>query len=217
MRKSLRYLRITWTVFCGIACLLLCVLWARSYWWVDGVNWNVSEQEHGSLYSGRGRIHLTERRIRNYIPPSLPYLDFSTSNVNTSDSSDTSRFYFQTSYAITQLKVPIWFLFLLSLGLAVVPWLNWRFSLHTLLIATKLVAMVLGAIVYASRYLPSTMYSGLVRRGFLLLKASTHFCLRLGPVFLRKLLCNLFKLFHCLLDISQHHLFGWLRRWPAPL
>lgn len=32
MRKSLRYLRITWTAFCGIACVLLILLWVRSYW-----------------------------------------------------------------------------------------------------------------------------------------------------------------------------------------
>src|SRR5258705_12294632 len=32
-----RYLRILWTVFCGIACVLLLALWVRSYWAVQSV------------------------------------------------------------------------------------------------------------------------------------------------------------------------------------
>ena len=28
-----RKLRIAWSVVCGIACVLLIVLWVRSYWW----------------------------------------------------------------------------------------------------------------------------------------------------------------------------------------
>src|SRR5258705_7220858 len=30
-----RNLRIAWSVGCGIACVLLIVLWVRSYWWAD--------------------------------------------------------------------------------------------------------------------------------------------------------------------------------------
>ena len=37
MFRFLKYLRITWTVFCGIACVLLIVLWVRSYHHVDVV------------------------------------------------------------------------------------------------------------------------------------------------------------------------------------
>jgi hypothetical protein len=33
----------------------------------------------------------------------------------------------------------------------VIPWLRWRFSLRNLLIATTLVAVVLGLAVYATR------------------------------------------------------------------
>jgi hypothetical protein len=35
MRKSLHYMRILWTVVCGVACVLLVVLWVRSYRWSD--------------------------------------------------------------------------------------------------------------------------------------------------------------------------------------
>ena len=30
-----RKLRIAWSAVCGIVCLLLIVLWVRSYWWRD--------------------------------------------------------------------------------------------------------------------------------------------------------------------------------------
>jgi hypothetical protein len=43
--------------------------------------------------------------------------------------------------------IPIWFLITLSAALAVAPWMRWRFNLRTLLIATTLIAFVLGAVV----------------------------------------------------------------------
>jgi hypothetical protein len=44
--------------------------------------------------------------------------------------------------------VPHWFGILPLAGLTALPWLPWRFSLRTLLIATTLVAILLGLIVY---------------------------------------------------------------------
>ena len=53
------------------------------------------------------------------------------------------------------LFVPSWFPVLLSATLAAVtfPWkrLSWRFTLRTLLVATTLVAVLLGLIVWATR------------------------------------------------------------------
>ena len=49
------------------------------------------------------------------------------------------------------IRVPYWFLLVGSSLMAAVPWLPWRFTLRTLLIATTLVAVVLGLIVYATR------------------------------------------------------------------
>jgi hypothetical protein len=50
--------------------------------------------------------------------------------------------------------VPYWFLVPLAAAFAIGPWVKrfkWHFSLRTLLIATTLVAVLLGAIVYAIR------------------------------------------------------------------
>ena len=50
--------------------------------------------------------------------------------------------------------IPYWFFVFVTATLTTAPWirqLRWRFSLRTLLIATTLVAAVLGLIVYALR------------------------------------------------------------------
>jgi hypothetical protein len=57
-------------------------------------------------------------------------------------------------HAVRQGKghmVPYWAIVLPSAALASVPWIRWskRFSLRTLLIATTLVAVVLGVVVWA--------------------------------------------------------------------
>ncbi|MEX0612635.1 MAG: hypothetical protein WD738_07065 [Pirellulales bacterium] len=43
--------------------------------------------------------------------------------------------------------VPYWFPILLAGALAAAPWINWRFSLRNLLIATALIAVLLAALV----------------------------------------------------------------------
>jgi len=52
------------------------------------------------------------------------------------------------------VRIPYWFTIAALCSVAVFPWtpfFSWRFSLRTLLIATTLIAMVMGAIVYAAR------------------------------------------------------------------
>jgi hypothetical protein len=49
------------------------------------------------------------------------------------------------------LFAPYWFPVLISGVLAAVPWIRWRFSLRTLLIATTIIAVVLGLIVWLRR------------------------------------------------------------------
>lgn len=43
--------------------------------------------------------------------------------------------------------VPHWLLLLLAATISAMPWIKWRFSLRTLLIATTLVAVGLGIVV----------------------------------------------------------------------
>jgi hypothetical protein len=51
----------------------------------------------------------------------------------------------------TYLVFPHRFLLLIFAIFAAVPWIRWQFSLRTLLIATMVVALLLGAIVWAAK------------------------------------------------------------------
>jgi hypothetical protein len=42
-------------------------------------------------------------------------------------------------------------LMIYAVGIAAVPWLQWRFSLRTLLVATTVVAVLLGVFVWAAK------------------------------------------------------------------
>jgi hypothetical protein len=44
--------------------------------------------------------------------------------------------------------VPIWVLAVITAAVAAAPWLTWRFSLRTLMVATMLIASLLGVIVW---------------------------------------------------------------------
>ena len=151
--RQLKYrkLRTAWSVAWGVVSVLLCVLWVRSIWRVDyvrvpiGTSWvvvlsslpgtcevNIYENMFGDTvdsewssrsavqwWSGVNRIHLE------------------------------SRFFGTFHYWKGTTWVPHWFLTLLTALTATVLWLPRRFSLRTLLIATTLIAVVLGLIVWA--------------------------------------------------------------------
>jgi hypothetical protein len=48
------------------------------------------------------------------------------------------------------IQFPDWLPLMFCTAAAIGPWLRWRFSLRTLLIATTLIAVVLGLAVYAA-------------------------------------------------------------------
>jgi hypothetical protein len=143
MRPSLRYLRITWTAICGIACILLCVLWVRSYQFID-----VSGISRHALVSMSGKLFVVES-IEFYVQ-----MDLSAPNVAL------RNHFWGSSLPISgvslelvgkSLTVPYWSTVAVMCLISAVPWLPWRFSLRTLLIAITLVALVLGIIVWLVR------------------------------------------------------------------
>src|SRR4029079_3921590 len=124
-----RKLRIAWSVAWGIACLLLIVLWVRSYWRHDLFNMHRSSSQMifmGSKYGVIGVTDVDESEVTVRQPgwstrPSLPPHESSTGfNV---------RIYPKASIA----EFPHWSLLLFMAALASSPWLPWRFSLRTLL------------------------------------------------------------------------------------
>jgi hypothetical protein len=149
MKRFLRYLRIAFSAACGIACVLLCVLWVRSYWW------SYEGQAFGCWFaSTRGVI----AGCMINIPAPTPSAGTSMMSVTI----DTVEFTpvpgimgFSGRYAPPNwsFQIPYWCPVLLGVLFAVAPWIGWsnRFTLRTLLLAITAVAVVLGLIVYAVR------------------------------------------------------------------
>ena len=164
-----RKLRIAFSVTCGIACVLLIVLWVRSYWSDDSVN-------HATrLASPSGQIsaHLIGCRsfhgtIRFLYVPDTPLIrelpqygwqvdshpiELGFGEVLPSMLTFEREKFGSDGFAIT---VPDWVMVVILAALAGAPWLRWpkkfsRFTLRTLLIATTLVAVVLGLVVWLVR------------------------------------------------------------------
>jgi hypothetical protein len=146
-----RKLRIAWSVGCGMACVLLIVLWVRSFCYCDHVMIPTSHTHSISGWSARGQVFCV------YFPSASEFLWTSVAadrNVEHDRGSVVSFlgdwcFNVFSNYGSTGLTMPYWFPVLMTAALVVLPWakrISWRFSLRTLLIATTLVAVVLGLI-----------------------------------------------------------------------
>jgi hypothetical protein len=161
-----RNLRIAWSVFWGLGCVLLIVLWVRSYFRAEflervvdirplyglGTRQRILNRP-GSLdfwkepvVSAQINVHPRGWRLREY------------EVVQSVKGESSWRFEPRFASEYCHVRFPHYFA-LLAIGVAgVLPWLHtitWRFSLRTLLIATTLVAVMLGLAVYAvSKWLP---------------------------------------------------------------
>jgi hypothetical protein len=150
-----RKLRIAWSVVCGVACLLMIVLWIGSYgenhrsFRVANIGWR-SEQGVLMWYSPFALIddgtHMN-RYVRDdtFLESQPPVtLEWNVSFLGLN---------FFGPGSVWILEVPYWLTVLPTVVLAAAPWFPWSkgFSLRTLLIATTLVAVVLGLVVYTSR------------------------------------------------------------------
>jgi hypothetical protein len=157
-----RKLRIAWSVGWGIVAVLLIALWVRSYWWYDGlylydkpgvVNGETTANVTGiaSIVSASGQLSCTKGDglldWRGYWSPRV------TTRPRSLDPSLVSHWFQWTHVDPTTLFIqsPYWFLTLGFVVLAVGPWIRklpWQFSLRTLLIATTLIAAMLGLIAW---------------------------------------------------------------------
>jgi hypothetical protein len=180
-----RKLRIAWSVACIIACLLLIVLWVRSYRIADRLHGRFWVGEEFLLASKEGRVAavvLHWHGTANWWPwkvvsyPVNDELSFPVGSVQ----QYVKRFGFgwldRPEYMVMRSKqqrpdgstftlfgaatatlngagpiVPYWLLILLTSSCAIGPWIKKQFSLRTLLIATTLIAVVLGLIAWAIR------------------------------------------------------------------
>ena len=155
-----RKLRIAFSATCSIACVLLIVLWVRSYQRTDKCSGHIGVPFF-VFTSSRGEIGIGSLQSPS---DTYPLWSF------TSDKSDGERLwpppmfedrpplswvgirYQQLSPVMTLFTVRYWLPVLITAIFAYAPWIGraTRFSLRALLIATTLVAVVLGLVVWAA-------------------------------------------------------------------
>jgi hypothetical protein len=148
MRKALRYVRITWTVCCGIACVLLLALWVRSNYRVEQIFVPITRSTYfsaGSMPNAFGFEISNKSPTDTWAWLSMTAHGWLAIRDPTASPWSGSGF-FRISTA--SIVMPYWFGALSLAAIATLPWLRWRFTLRTLLIATTLVAVVLGLIVW---------------------------------------------------------------------
>jgi hypothetical protein len=139
-----RKLRIAWSVAWGVVAVLICLLWVRSYSHGEGLLMPLHSGTR--LGSFRGRLGLDpddrathwEWRIEHSQFDLDPNFDWDRWERATPNWIGTTQ----------RVMVPHWFSLLVAASLSAAPWLRLRFSLRTLLIATTLVAVMLGLIVW---------------------------------------------------------------------
>jgi 4-amino-4-deoxy-L-arabinose transferase-like glycosyltransferase len=165
---SFRKLRIAWSVGWGLVVVLLTVLWVRSYWWYEYAFKPIDFRRAISFSSQQGQtsIRVATFRLDSYfrqndgtmkqIHPSEWQFGSGPSLAGVGNRGFSFRLHPHLS-----IKAPHWFCVLISIALAIpgVPAVvgalasfrrsRWRFSLRTLLIATTLLAVVLGLAVWA--------------------------------------------------------------------
>jgi hypothetical protein len=153
-----RKLRIAWSVGCGIACVVLIVSWVRSYAWIEAVTVPAvggrkiefatikgalsvgTVQDGGQWETERYSAEEWERFVTS-VGPVAPLPSTVWGGI------------YKTPTATTMF-LPYWFLTVSFAVCGASPWrrhFSFRFCLRTLLIATTLVAVVLGTIMWAVR------------------------------------------------------------------
>ena len=141
-----RKLRIAWSLTWGVVAALLFVLWVRSYWYADSV---ISVTATGSsvrVTNFNGSVEYIGNT--RYFPGQRVEWRLAESPENA------PLRWIPTKHGFAWVRgaviIPYWSAFVLSTMLCTVVWVPWsrRFSLRTLLIATTLVAALLGLIIW---------------------------------------------------------------------
>src|SRR4051812_38543191 len=157
-----RKLRIAWSVVWGLSAVLLIALWVRSYWRHDSVQFPISKTDlvgawsiHGTIAAYRGTY---QPGFFNKFNRFFYYGDVNPKTI-------ANRPQLRSGYhgplgsglmdGATPRSIPYaphWFVALVAAVTGSLPWALKirRFSLRTLLIATTLIAVVLGLAAYAA-------------------------------------------------------------------
>jgi hypothetical protein len=166
-----RYLRIAFSAACGIVCMLLIVLWARSYVYSDSLAGPVSGTKSLMVASLAGAVQfrLDDRKWSNAGSFHWRKTTESVTDLNEAlEAFHRLRAKLGSTQAFTRINnstrigwdgdtlfLPCWLLVLVTGTLAAAVGMQrpyrFCFTLRTLLVATTLIAITLGLIVYFSR------------------------------------------------------------------
>ena len=156
-----RKLRVAWSLMWGVVAVLLFALWCRTYNWSDSFS-HLTGTQQWRIMSEYGYVHvIVQLEIftaqvdgwHHHVTPADPAIRQKV-GVLFPIAGTWRGFHYGKHYTIYSAGAPYWAPFLLSSTFAVLPWIrgiHWRFSLRTLLIATTMIAVGLGAIIYATR------------------------------------------------------------------
>ena len=147
-----RKLRIAWSVGWGLVAVLLCVFWVRSYLWLEQLILPISSNVAigVGVMPGSSVIAINPKWGWPHVTRHSQSVDGWLGRVGWPHSRLWGLFQIRATGAV----IPFWFSLVVVAALASIVWIRhlpWRFSLRTLLIATTLVAVVLGLWVWAVR------------------------------------------------------------------
>jgi hypothetical protein len=147
-RMKFRKLRITWSVAWGLACALLVLLFARSYWRSDAV---IMPCNSARVYIASSNIATLELAYTDNQDARAAFQGWVTSPAywDANERGEVGMFN-RIRGGRPIFRVPHWALFLPAFGFAVAPWFR-RFSLRTFLI---IVGLVSAALALFSLYAP---------------------------------------------------------------
>jgi hypothetical protein len=143
-----RNLRIAWSAACGIACIVFIALWVRTTYFCETIFGPVANSSSLVITSRQGGlgIGLTKSAAPKWAyspnpPEVVPHRTYVTLLGFGYSNPANEGVFLRVLYPILIAGI---------ITLSIVPWVHWtaRFSLRTLLIATTLVAVALGLIVW---------------------------------------------------------------------
>jgi hypothetical protein len=137
---------------CGVPCILIILLWFRSYQWNDEFYFSVSRGH--AIVGGSIMGHLTVKvrgTGRGRGPMKVLVRTDPANSVWPEMAGMLPKFAVRKEATDWALYTPHWLAVTVLAAMFVPTWIGKRFSLRTLLLATTFTAVLLGAIVYAIR------------------------------------------------------------------
>jgi hypothetical protein len=146
-----RKLRIAWLVVWSMVAVLLCVLWVQSYWWFNHAQCFLSNNRAVALITVQGVVSIFGGSFDKPIPSGVTSRIGSKKITFETDYWKSDHWNFVFGEAFKEARAPLWFLVAMSGGISTLSWFPWL-SRRSLLIATTVIAVVLGAMVWQSHH-----------------------------------------------------------------